>query len=130
MAASPSRGVELRFLRGTWADIVTKAYVPNDGEPLWVIDKRRLNVGDGETVGGVPVAFYRTPEVFLDFLEDGSARSVTLAAAPDMDSLEVYLNGLKLHEGDENDFVVAGAVLTINYSVFQGDRLEVFSNAA
>jgi len=37
----------------------------------------------------------------------------TLAATPVTGSVEVFFNGLRLHEGGTHDFTVSGAVVTI-----------------
>lgn len=124
-APSPSKGAEIRFLRGTLARIQQQQYVPNLGEPLWYIDIKVLAIGDGETVGGIPIARIPPPEFFVDFEEDGSARTLELASTPIVDTLEVMLNGLVGREGDGNDYVLDGNMITYNYGLFRGDRVEV-----
>ena len=121
MPPSATRGVEFRLLRGTSADIAAKQYVPDAGEPVWIIDTRQLHVGDGSRVGGVQSVVCYTKQTFTDFLEDGSARTVELDHAPLSGTLEVMLNGLRLSEGADNDYVLDGTLLTVNYAVYSGD---------
>jgi len=44
---------QIRFLRGTEANRTT--FVPAEGEPVYTTDQKRLYIGDGSTLGGVPL---------------------------------------------------------------------------
>jgi hypothetical protein len=124
-APSPAKGAEIRFLRGTLARVQQQQYVPDLGEPLWYIDIKVLAIGDGETVGGIPIARIPPPEVFTDFEPDGSARTLELAAVPIEATLEVRLNGLVCRLGETNDFVLDGQLVTYNYGLFPNDIVEI-----
>jgi hypothetical protein len=124
-APSPAKGAEIRFLRGTLARVQQQQYVPDLGEPLWYIDIKVLAIGDGETVGGIPIARIPPPEVFTDFEPDGSARTLELAAVPIEATLEVRLNGLVCRLGETNDFVLDGQLVTYNYGLFPDDIVEI-----
>jgi hypothetical protein len=45
----------LRFRRGSESDRTNPSFVPEDGEPVWIVDTKRLYIGDGSTAGGVLV---------------------------------------------------------------------------
>lgn len=122
---SPSKGAEIRFLRGTLARVQQQQYVPNVSEPLWYTDIKVLAIGDGETVGGIPIARIPPPEVFTDFELDGSARTLELAAVPIEATLEVRLNGLAGRLGEANDFILEGRLVTFNYGLFPDDIVEI-----
>lgn len=124
-APSPAIGAEIRFLRGTLARVQQQQYVPDNGEPLWFYDIKVLAIGDGETVGGIPIARIPPPEVFTDFEPDGSARTLELAAVPIGATLEVRLNGLVGRIGETNDFVLEGRFVTYNYGLFPDDIVEI-----
>lgn len=48
----------LQVRRGTAAEVA--AITPLEGEPVWATDTKTLSLGDGVTLGGVPVGFYDT----------------------------------------------------------------------
>lgn len=45
----------LQFRRGTEAERVANGFVPLSGEPIYTTDSKKLYLGDGATVGGIPV---------------------------------------------------------------------------
>lgn len=45
----------LRFRRGSESDRTNPSFVPEDGEPVWIVDTKRLYIGDGSTSGGILV---------------------------------------------------------------------------
>lgn len=45
----------LRFRRGSESDRTNPSFVPEDGEPVWIVDTKRLYMGDGSTAGGILV---------------------------------------------------------------------------
>lgn len=45
----------LRFRRGSESDRTNPSFVPEDGEPVWIVDTKRLYIGDGSTAGGILV---------------------------------------------------------------------------
>lgn len=59
----------LQVRRGTAAEVA--AITPLEGEPVWATDTKTLSVGDGSSLGGVPlgirpIAAYDASTVFLD----------------------------------------------------------------
>jgi hypothetical protein len=49
----PTNGVQIILRKGTDAERLTTLFA--DGEPVWTTDTKKVFVGDGVTVGGVPV---------------------------------------------------------------------------
>ena len=47
----------LQFRRGTEAERNAAGFIPEQGEPVYTIDTKRLYIGDGNTAGGNPVGF-------------------------------------------------------------------------
>jgi len=58
----------IKLKRGTDAQ---RTFTPADGEPLWTSDTKELYVGDGSTVGGIPIG--------INNLDGGSANSIYLS---------------------------------------------------
>lgn len=64
----------LQFRRGTEAERVADGFVPASGEPVYATDTKKLYIGDGTTVGGVPVGSNNE----LEDLENVSIRSASI----------------------------------------------------
>lgn len=47
----------LQFRRGTEAERSAAGFIPEQGEPVYVTDTKRLYIGDGDTAGGNPVGY-------------------------------------------------------------------------
>jgi len=115
-------GVEIYLRRGPEARRVQE--LPSAGEPLWTTDTKTLYIGDGETPGGVAVA-KTVVEEFLAWTDDGLTRVAELSSTPDPTSVRVLLNGVGQREGDDNDYVMAGTTLTMQYAIYPDDALVV-----
>lgn len=123
MSPSPSRGAELRFLRGYLADILEKSYIPNVGEPLWVIDTQQLRIGDGLTVGGLPAVQRGQTLVRRDFSVEGEIVTFTLTGMVFPELIQITSNGLD--QTEDEDFTIDGVEVTMTYALYHGDVVKI-----
>ena len=87
-----------------------------------------IRISDGVTPGGTTIASFsgsssRTKE--YPTVTDGQA-TVTLTTAYDIDSIDVYLNGVLLRENI--DFSLSGTTLTFASNLTTGDLVTVVSH--
>jgi hypothetical protein len=87
-----------------------------------------IRISDGVTPGGTTIASFsgassRTKE--YPTVTDGQA-TVTLTTAYDIDSIDVYLNGVLLRENI--DFSLSGTTLTFASNLITGDLVTVVSH--
>ncbi len=123
MSPSPSRGAEIRFLRSYREDVIEKSYVPNMGEPLWIVDTQQFRVGDGVTIGGVPAVQRPKCETFREFSEEGEIVTFTLEGLIFPELLVMISNGLDQTEDD--DFTIDGTEVTMTYPLYDGDVVKI-----
>jgi hypothetical protein len=94
----------LRFRRGSESDRTNPSFVPEDGEPVWIVDTKRLYIGDGSTAGGVLVT--------------GSGGGVSITGIDDNttgvvltldNATSTFTNDVEL---DSSDLILAGGTIT------------------
>jgi hypothetical protein len=94
----------LRFRRGSESDRTNPSFVPEDGEPVWIVDTKRLYIGDGSTAGGVLVT--------------GSGGGVSITGIDDNttgvvltldNATSTFTNDVEL---DSSDLILAGGAIT------------------
>lgn len=57
---------------------------------------------------------------------NGTNISFTLANAPQVNSLELFLNGQLLEPGSGNDYTISGAAITMLFAPLSGDKLRAY----
>jgi plastocyanin len=95
----------LRFRRGSESDRTNPSFVPEDGEPVWIVDTKRLYMGDGSTAGGVLITGSSgggggTPGI------DDNTTGVVLTLS---DTISTFTNDVEL---DNTDLVMSGGNIT------------------
>ena len=96
----------LRFRRGLESDRTNPSFLPEDGEPVWISDTKRLYIGDGSTAGGVLVTGSSggggegTPGI------DDNTTGVVLILE---NTVSTFINDVEL---DGADLILAGGAVT------------------
>jgi hypothetical protein len=116
-------GQGLELPSGATEDRPTEA-IP--GTVRWNTDIGGLEFKNGETWSILGF----TPSMFVFHEEpagtkDGVNTTFTLVNTPYGNSEQVFLNGLYLHPGSENDYTISGSTLTMGTALASSDRLVV-----
>jgi hypothetical protein len=94
----------LRFRRGSESDRTNPSFVPEDGEPVWIVDTKRLYIGDGSTAGGVLVTGSSGSGSITGIDDNTTGVVLTLDNAT-----STFTNDVEL---DSSDLILAGGAIT------------------
>jgi hypothetical protein len=94
----------LRFRRGSENDRINPSFVPEDGEPVWIVDEKRLYIGDGSTSGGVLVTGSSGSGSTPGIVDNTTGVVLTLDNA-----VATFTSDVEL---DSSDLILAGGAIT------------------